>query len=305
MTRTILILGASGRAGRNAAEAFAAAGWQVRRFDRKRDDLIKAAKGSDVIFNGMNPPNYENWAENIPRITRDAIHAARSSGATLIVPGNVYIYGAAPGPWSEDTATQPNSVKGRVRVEMEESYRAAARDGLQVILLRAGDFIDPGDGGDAMSLIYLRAIARDRLTAAGNPAVTRAYAYMPDFARAAVMLAEIRDRLGAYEDIPFPGHAFSLLDLKAELERRTGRALRLSKFPWWLIRALSPVWPLARELMEMRYLWSLEHRLDGGKFARLLPEFQSTSFEEVVAGSLAAERSEKAPSTASSQLRTL
>ena len=36
MPQTVLILGASGRFGRNAADAFAAANWQVRTFNRKK-----------------------------------------------------------------------------------------------------------------------------------------------------------------------------------------------------------------------------------------------------------------------------
>ncbi len=35
MTGTVLILGATGRFGRNTGDAFRAAGWTVRAFDRK------------------------------------------------------------------------------------------------------------------------------------------------------------------------------------------------------------------------------------------------------------------------------
>ena len=55
MPQTVLILGASGRFGRNAAQAFADAGWQVHRFDRRSDDLMQAVRGVDVIVNAWNP----------------------------------------------------------------------------------------------------------------------------------------------------------------------------------------------------------------------------------------------------------
>ena len=68
MTKTVIILGANGRFGRAAADAFLAAGWQVRCFARSRPDgpstaewiagdafdvqaLVVAATGSDVIVN--------------------------------------------------------------------------------------------------------------------------------------------------------------------------------------------------------------------------------------------------------------
>lgn len=59
MTGTVLVLGASGSFGSHAAREFAAAGWQVRRYQRGTD-MVAAAQGADVIVNGLNPPNYHN-----------------------------------------------------------------------------------------------------------------------------------------------------------------------------------------------------------------------------------------------------
>jgi len=88
MTQIVLILGANGKIGSHAAEAFWNAGWQVRRYSRETDDITAAAMGADVIVNGLNPPHYHNWSGIIPRITRDVIAVARTSEATVILPGN-------------------------------------------------------------------------------------------------------------------------------------------------------------------------------------------------------------------------
>ena len=282
MTKTVLVTGASGRSGKHAADAFAADGWTVRRFNRKTDDLVTAAKGADVIYNGMNPPNYHNWAENIPRITADVIAAAKASGATIIQPGTVYVYGDQPGVFSAGTPQRAHTRKGKIRIEMEEAYKRAARDGVQTIVLRGGDFIDPEGKGDAMEVIYLRALKKGRLTAAGDVNAVRAHCYLPDFGRAAVMLANRRETLGAYEDIPFEGHSFSVVQLKARIEWMTGQDLKLATFPWWVFRGLAPFWELARELLEMRYLWSLDHQLDGARLAALLPDFKATDFDTIM-----------------------
>ena len=69
MTGTVLILGASGHVGRHFGKAFLQAGWTVRTYDRARDDMIKQAAGADVIVNGLNPPNYENWEEECQSLT--------------------------------------------------------------------------------------------------------------------------------------------------------------------------------------------------------------------------------------------
>ena len=281
MPRTVLILGASGHSGRAFSRAFEANGWQVRRY-RRGTDPAEAAQGANFIINAMNPPNYHDWPRQIPAITKLAMTAARASGARVLIPGNVYVYGTQPGPWGPDTPHRPCARKGRVRAEMEAAWRAS---GLPVTILRGGDFIDGAAPGLVMGKVTLKGLAKGRITALGNPDALRAHAFLPDFARAAAALAE-RPDLPVFADIPFPGHAFSLRDLAAEIARQTGREPHIRPFPWWLMRLAGPVWELARELSEMRYLYDHPHRLEAGTLARWLPGFQPTPFAEVVAGHL-------------------
>lgn len=283
MSKTVLILGASGKIGTHSAQAFDAAGWTIRRFNRAQDNMIDAAQGADVIVNGMNPPNYHDWANLIPALTEQVIAAAKASGATVILPGNVYPFGQQPGPWSETTPHRPCSRKGQIRADMNTAYR---QSGVQTVILRAGDFIDPHHQGDMMGVVLLRAIAKGKITAPGPTDRLHAYAYLPDWARAAVALAEKRTTLGQFEDIPFPGHAFTLDQLRAELEQLRGQPLRFTGFPWWALRLSAPVWELARELGEMRYLWQVSHSLSAEKFTTLLPDFGPTPLKDVLRAAL-------------------
>lgn len=290
MSRTVLILGASGHSGRAFAHAFAEAGWQVRRYVRGTD-AAQAARGADLIVNAMNPPDYHDWARQIPAITDLAMTAARASGARVLVPGNVYVHGREPAPWSAATPHRPCSRKGAIRAGMEARWRDS---GLPVTILRAGDFLDAAAPGLVFGRVVLKDLRKGRITSLGEPTVPRAYAWLPDFARAGVALAE-RDDLPVFADIPFPGLTFSMNDLAAEIGRQTGRAPRIGRFPWWAMRLAGPVWELARELTEMRYLFDHPHSLDGAALAALLPGFRPTPFAEVVAAHL---RAGDAPSTA-------
>lgn len=281
MSRSVLILGASGHSGSAFARAFAAAGWQVRAFHRG-EDPGKAARGAALIVNAMNPPDYHDWAGQIPRITELAMTAARASGARVLIPGNVYVFGTEPAPWSAATPHRPCSRKGRIRAEMEAAWRDS---GLPVTILRAGDFVDGDKPGLVMGRVVLKSLPRGRITALGGADVPRAHAFLPDLARAAALLAD-REDLPVFADIPFPGHCFSLTDLQAEIARQTGQAPRIVPFPWWAMRLAAPVWELARELVEMRYLHDHPHSLDGAALAELLPGFAPTPFAEVVAGHL-------------------
>lgn len=283
MKNTVLILGASGKIGTHSCEAFERAGWHVRRYDRQRGDMPKAAAGASVIVNGFNPPAYHDWARTLPAITAQVIEAARSSGALVVVPGNVYNFGERGGEWSESTPQAATTRKGAIRREMEETYRAS---GVQTLVLRAGNFIDPYRNADVMSLLLMREIEKGKLTSAGDPHAMQAYCYLPDWARAAVELSQMREQLGRFEDVPFPGHSFTVEELRRAISEHLRRPVELAKFPWWLMSALSPFWELAREMREMRYLWSTSHTLSGVKFARLLPEFQPTSLQQVMLAGL-------------------
>lgn len=287
MTGTVLVLGASGLFGGRVAVAFAAAGWQVRRYQRGTD-MARAAAGADVIVNGLNPPMYHEWGRLIPQITDQVIAAGLASGATVLQPGNIYVYGNQPGPWGPDTPHLPVARKGQIRVAMEQCLRQATTQGLRVILLRGGDFLDEAGKTTAMQSFHLRALKAGKITLGGAADVLRAYAYLPDMARAAVALAEQRANLAAFTDVAFAGLTFSMIELQAELERQLGQPLQMTQFPWWMMRLLGPFWELARELPEMRYLFDVPHQLDGGPLRALLPHLQVTPLATVIAGHLQA-----------------
>jgi nucleoside-diphosphate-sugar epimerase len=208
--------------------------------------------------------------------------------ARKFLPGNLPGISFPPGRGrvDENTPQIATTKKGRVRIAMEESYRTS---GVQTIVLRAGNFIDPAGNGDIMSMLMMRDIKKGKITAAADPKTLQAYAYVPDWGRAAAKLADKRTALAQFEDIPFPGHAFTTADLQAAVSDATGRDITLSRFPWWIMTLLSPFWELAREMREMRYLYARPHQIGSDKFNRLLPDFRPTSLEEVMLAGLPAD----------------
>ena len=279
MAQTVLVLGQSGRFGRNAADAFVTAGWQVRGFDRTRDDLRSAAAGVDVIVNAWNPA-YPDWARLVPRLHADVCEVATANGATVIVPGNVYVFGPdTASPWSEVSAHAATNPLGRIRIEMEQSYADA---GVRTIVLRAGDFIDTTASGNWFDQIMIKHLTKGRFVYPGDPRIDHAWAYLPDLARAAVMLAERRADLPDFADIPFAGYTMSGSQVADALTRVTGRGIRLSQMNWLPLQLARPFWPMGRCLLEMRYLWNTAHRLDGSRFDALVPGFRPTPVDEAL-----------------------
>jgi nucleoside-diphosphate-sugar epimerase len=283
MSQTALILGATGRFGRNAAHSFARAGWHVRLLDRTRDDLHQAAQGADVIVNAWNPP-YPDWPRQVPRLHAEVIAAAKSSGATVIVPGNVYVFGKhTPAPWSETSPHAATNEMGRIRIDMEQAYRES---GVRTILLRAGDFLDIRASGNWFDSVMIKSLKRGVFTYPGNPDIPHAWAYLPDLTDAAVQLAQMRHDLPTYADIPFHGYTLSGNDMLALLNSVANRPVRRRSFPWLALRLLSPFWPMGRRLVEMRYLWDTPHALSARRFNTLLPDFAHTDPARAVARAL-------------------
>ncbi|MGH1355445.1 MAG: epimerase [Thalassovita sp.] len=279
MTNTALILGASGRFGRNAADAFTQAGWSVRRFDRKTDNLTTAAKGMDVIVAAWNP-QYTDWADQVPGLHAQIRKAALENDATVILPGNVYVFGPdAPTPWSESTPHLANNPLARIRRDMEEAYR---KEGVKTILLRAGDFLDTTASGNWFDQIIAKPLAKGRITYPGAPDSPHTWAYLPDLARAAVMLAEKRSTLARFEDVPFPGFTLSGNQMAKAISRAINSPVALRKMSWLPLHLARPFMPLAKHLFEMRYLWSLPHSMSGERLSVLLPDFQPTSVDDAL-----------------------
>lgn len=302
MKGQILVLGAAGRLGFAAAEAFRDAGWSVKGLVRPgtgwrapqgidvietndRAVAVKEARGTDIVLHALNAP-YTGWARHALPLTYSAIEAAEQSGATLMFPGNVYNYGAGMPPvLDETTAMQPTSRKGNIRKEIEVRLREASDRGVRVIVLRAGDFFGRGRGS-WFDLVLVKEFARNKITYPGPLDVVHEWAYLPDYIAALIKLAAIRDKLGQYEAFGFPGHAVTGQEFVSAIAKASGRALKVGHINWFMMRTVGSIWKMGRELTEIGYLWQVPHRIDGAKLAAAIGEVPHTPLQAAVTKSL-------------------
>ncbi len=182
--------------------------------------------------------------------------------------------GKGPGPnLTKDTPQTATNPLGRIRIDMENAYRAAD---IQTIVLRAGDFLDTEASGNWFDQIIVAKASKGRISAPGDPNLPHAWAYLPDFAQAAVELADKRETLEHFEEVLFPGFTLSLDQIGTLVAQASGRAQTVKRMSWAPIQIAAPFWPMGRKLLEMRYLWNMPHQLDGASFERLLPGFRAT-----------------------------
>jgi nucleoside-diphosphate-sugar epimerase len=301
MSSRILVLGAAGRFGRAAAEAFHKAGWEVASLVRPggadsvaagtepveidaldHAAVSAAAHGCDVVLHALNPP-YTQWSRLALPLAYSAITAAEAAGATLMFPGNLYNYGkGVPAVIDQTTPMRPSSRKGRLRVALEDRIEEAATErGMRTIIVRAGDFFGSGHGS-WLDLVIVKEIGRGRLTYPGPIDLIHPWAYVPDLAATLVRLAGIRARLGPFETFGFSGHSVTGREFTTAIARANGRGLQVKRMSWWLIHALGPLVPLSRELSEMAYLWKEPHRIDGAKLEAAIGTVPHTPLDTAV-----------------------
>lgn len=301
-----LILGATGGVGGAVATKLLANGYSVRAMHRNaaanavkspeydwvdgdamnRDDVIKAAAGVGLIVHAVNPPGYRNWGKLVLPMIDNTIAAAEASGARILMPGNVYNFGPETfGSIAEDSQQNPSTVKGKIRVALEERLAAAARRGTQVILVRAGDFFGPGAGGSwfAQGVVKPGAPVKT-ITNPSDPGVGHQWAYLPDVAETMVRLVARADELPSFARFHMEGFwDHDGRQLANAIRRVTGRTeLPIKRFPWWALRLAQPFVPVFRELLEMRYLWQRELHMRNDRLVAFLGAEPHTPIDQAV-----------------------
>ncbi|QTN30360.1 sugar nucleotide-binding protein [Rhodoferax sp. AJA081-3] len=293
---TVLVLGARGRFGLAVARAFAQAGWRVLGQTRPgavlptepssiewlaidpydSHALAQAAQGASVVVHALNPA-YTNkaWQTQVLPMIDAAITITRALGATLMVPGNVYNFGASmPAVLRENTPQSAGTVKGQIRIAMEQRLQ---HSGVPSIVIRAGDFFGSGSG-TWFDTVLVKNIRKGLFTYPGAPEVSRAWAYLPDLARAFVAVAQRRAALPAFEVLHFAGHRITgqrWSDVLAPIAQaqawgKPGAALKMAQLPWPVIRIGALLVASWAALLEMRYLWFTPHALANDKLTALI-----------------------------------
>ena len=309
---TALVIGATGDFGDHMTAVLLARGWRVKALNRRpavaakakphlavdwvqgdamqAAEVIAAAEGCAIIVHAANPPGYRNWGGLVMPMMEASIAAARITGARIVMPGNVYNYDPRRTPVIDETSPQhPVSRKGAIRVELEERLEAAAAEGgVKSLTVRAGDFFGPrSDNGWMRQMIKpgqpVRAVVWP-----GDRRAAHAFAYLPDLAETTMRLIERRHALADFTVFHFAGHPFAPGVGMAEALRKAGGHPKapIRGFIWPVLVALSPVVPIFRELLEMRYLWKQSLTLDNARLVAFLGAEPHTPIDQALRATL-------------------
>ncbi len=259
---------------------------------RDTPSVVRVAQGASVVVHALNPVyTHKEWKAQALPMTDAAIGITRALNATLMFMGNIYNFGKdMPPVLTEDTPQRAKTVKGQIRIAMEEQIR---HSGVRAIVIRAGDFFGSGKG-TWFDQAIVKDIQKGKFTYPGHKDVATAWAYLPDLARTFALVAARRNTLKAFEVFHFAGHSITgqqWLDVIQPIAQAQGwvkpdAPLRSSQLPWSVIRIGALFVPTWAALMEMRYLWDTAHALDNRKLVAMLGKEPHTPLAQAVSMTL-------------------
>jgi nucleoside-diphosphate-sugar epimerase len=224
------------------------------------DTLRDLTAGASTLYNCANPP-YHRWPTDWPPLANSMLSAAESSGATLVITGNLYGYGPVKGPMTEETPLATTTVKGRVRVKMWQDALAAHQAGrIRATEVRASDFLGPKNSLLEMCLKPLR--AGSTVWVPGPLDVPHTFTYTGDFAQALIVAGKDQRAWGSAWHVPSPP-PLTIRDLLNRAAKVGGFPTpKLRSVPNWALRAAGLFNPFVRELREMEYQFERPFVLD-------------------------------------------
>ena len=229
------------------------------------------------------------WADQWPRVMRNAIDACKRHGTKLVFFDNVYAYGKVDGVMTENTPYNPCSKKGEVRARIATVLMDEVKRGeLQAMIVRAADFYGPGA---ALSLTH--STVHERLKAKktpqwiGDAQAVHTFTYTPDAGRSVALLGNTPSAYGQVwhaltSKEPMSGEAY--VRIACEL---AGQPFKVQVAPRWMLGLMGLFVPVLRENMEMLYQFEHDYRFDSNKLEQAFT-VQATSYREGIQAALGA-----------------
>ena len=235
------------------------------------DAVTRSADGASTIVVCTNPP-YHRWRTEWPPIVDAVIRAARSTGADVVMVGNLYSYGRAAMPMTERSPEHPAESKGDVRRDLWATLRGASERGeIRAVEVRASDYFGPGATTEAHlgTRFFEPILAGKRSSAIGDPAQPHSWAYLPDFGATVVAAAGYAGDWSRIWHVPAASSS-SRTEICREVNERYGVSGSISGLPSLLIRGLGVFNPVLREIAASSYQFRMPFLSDATETEREL-----------------------------------
>jgi len=307
----VALFGAAGAIGQSIAQALAAKGQPYRVVGRSEASL-RQTFGADplaeiVTWNPDSPASVRAAAEGIetlvylvgvnywqfelhPELMRKTLDGAIAAGVrNVVLIGTVYPYGRArTTPIREDHPREPHTLKGRMRKAQEDLLMQAHADGrIHATVLRLPDFYGPGVDKSLLDGAAKAAVQGGTADMLGPLDAPHEFVFVPDVGPVVAKLVDTPAAFGRIWHLAGAG-VTTQRALVGEMERATGRKLKVRVAGKTMLRILGLFNKFMREAVEMNYLMTEPVIMDDAALHSLIGPIRKTPYAEGIRRTLAA-----------------
>ena len=278
---SIALFGAAGAIGQSLAAALRQQGRAYRVVGRNAASL-RQTFGADPL--AVNYWQFQLHSE----LMRKTLEGAMAAGVRRIVLiGTVYPYGKAQAhAVKEDHPRNPHTFKGRMRKAQEDLLlQAHAQGRIEAAVLRLPDFYGPGVHNSLLHGAFEAAARGGRADMVGPLDRPHEFVYVPDVGPVVARLIGTPQAFGKVWHLAGAG-AITQRDVVSEIERLTGRPLKLRVAGKTALRLAGLFNPFMRELAEMHYLLTDPLIMEDSALHALLGPIAKTPYAQGIRATL-------------------
>mmetsp|Transcript_22024 Transcript_22024/g.43287 ORF Transcript_22024/g.43287 Transcript_22024/m.43287 type:complete len:339 (+) Transcript_22024:85-1101(+) len=261
------------------------------------DDLTKLCQEvqPDIMFCVLGLAKYhvKAWGPGWPKISDGLLQACKTTQVPLIFMDNLYAFGPEgmarmPLRESDTTFTESGTkTKPQVRAAMTRKFLAASEAGeAKIALVRASDFFGPYAGTGILNLVWSDAVSGNRVTFLGDPTKIHAQTYVPDVARALILVGENPDTWGRAWHTPTQPD-MTMLDWLRTILKFNGKPdtkLKYMRADGLLLKVLSWFMEDVDGLRDVVFMWKGDYTVNSDEFMARFPDFKPTPLQDALQG---------------------
>lgn len=252
-----------------------------------KEAVVSACKNATIIYHCINVA-YKDWLKNMPIITDNILEGAKTAGARIVFPGNVYGYGPFESiPVTESHPRNAVSKKGKLRNQLEETIMAAHNEKtIEAVIPRFPDFFGINVTNELMGPLFNAPIKGHTAYWLGDGNTQHDLINIDDAAAACILLAINPNTYGKSWHVPGAGPVTGFEFIKM-IFNESGKPPKMAVhgscklsfvghyFGWFF--------PNAKEINELLYEFTDPLILDGNQFKSQFPDFSFTPHKVAIA----------------------
>ena len=294
-----ILLGAGGAIGNTLANELLANKESVKLVSRNEHKINNAesAKADLTIYNDVKNAVEENsiiylisglqyninvWQEQWTKIMKNTIDACKEKNARLIFFDNVYSYGKAAGSMTEQTPFNPCSIKGEVRVKLNEQLLVEIKNkNITAMIARAADFYGPYSekGSIPYSLVFKNLANGKKAQCLANAKTKHSYTFVPDCGKALYLLSKTDSAFNQTWHMPTASPALTSADFIKIVAQKLEVKPAYFVLAKWMVKLTGIFNGTIKEIYEMLYQNEFDYIFDSSKFEKQF-NFVPTPYEK-------------------------